>query len=137
MSEGKSVSVFIPEIAYLCGSQNADRISDVMVYVYSKELKPGSVYDRNDVDRASPENRSRFIWAMLRDDPSVDLGAVEHCRKLMEIIERIDYLDEHGEKEQESIINNLFFEVQKEQINFPKIAEVMSAEEAVSSWWNV
>lgn len=131
------VREFLVQIPYLCGAKNAERIAEIFGFVFDRELEGGSAFSRNEHDRMEIGNRSRFLWAMLYTDKNIDVGAVDQCKALMEIIERTHYLDKHGEKEQEKYIDNLYAAVKDDESAYPEIAAIMPVEDAITmSYWN-
>jgi len=128
---------FLVSIPKLCGAKNADRIADIFGYVFDKELAGGSVFDRNEADKENFLNRSICLWDMLYSDEDADPVKVDHCMKLMEIIERSHYLDEHGDKGQATIIDALYQEVKALEISDSDVAAVLTADDAVTmGGWN-
>ncbi len=131
------LSEFIAQISFLCEARNAARISELFVYAFNRELKGGSPFDRNAKDREDFENRSRYLWDMLFADEEADVEACTLCQKLMEIIERSHYLNEHGEKEQIPLIDKAYAAAKVLEPLYPKIVEAMPADTAVTlSFWD-
>jgi hypothetical protein len=131
------VREFLVAIPALCGAKNAARIADIFGYVYDRELEKGTPFDRNDDDRVSFRNRSAFLWDMLDFDDEAKAENVAHCQKIMEIIERSHYMDEHGEKFHAKRIDKLYAEVKKAEAEFPDIAMAMPADDAIAlGGWN-
>jgi hypothetical protein len=131
------VREFLVAIPALCGAKNAARIADIFGYVYDRELGKGTPFDRNDEDRVDFDNRSAYLWDMLCFDEAARAEEIVHCRKIMEIIERSHYMDEHGEKFHVKRIDKLYAEVKKVEANFPEIAMSMPADDAIAlGGWN-
>lgn len=127
---------FVGKIAFLCGAKNAERISDIFLYVYDKEIAGKSVFDRNSEDIKDISNRSIFLWDMLYQDSKADIAKVDYCKDLMEIIERSHYLKSHGEKHQANSIDYLEKMSRKSEPSYVDIAEYMTVDDAIVLGWS-
>lgn len=124
---------FFTKMPALCGAQNAERWADIIEYQYRKELAGGSVFDRNHADRANHDNRMETAFGFT----AADEGAKEQCKRLARIIMLTHYLDEHGEKELAPVIESEYLAAKAAESAYPQIASVMSADEAVASFWEL
>jgi len=131
------VREFLVKIPGLCGAKNAERIASIFGYVFDCELQKGTPFDRNDYDKADFGNRSRYLWDMLYADEKAHPHLIEHCERLVEIIERSHYLDEHGEKFHAKTIDALYQRVKQYETETPEISAVLSADDAITmARWN-
>ena len=128
---GKVLEFFVA-MPKLCGARNADRWADIIAYQYNREIEGGSVFDRNEDDAKNPENRMETAFAFSAKDD----GAKEQCKRLARIIMYSHYLNEHGEAKYQKMIDNEYTMAKAAESAYPEIASVMSADEAVASWWD-
>lgn len=126
-----SVRDFFVQIPGLCGAKNADRWAELIGMVYDAELAGGTEFDRSEADKANPDNRLEIPFAFV----AADEGAKEQCRRLCRIIMYSHYLDEHGEKEYAPLIDSEYYAAKAAEKSYPEIAEVMTADEAVTEYW--
>jgi len=132
---------FLVSIPGLCGARNADRIAAIFGYVFDVERLEETAFARNGEDFADFNNRSAYLWAMLHGDRGANPAKIQHCKMLMEIVERSHYLFHHGEKQHTDIIDQLVIDVRMLELENPEIATVFTADEAVtieatSGGWN-
>lgn len=122
---------FFIRMPKLCGCPDADRESDVIGYIYDRELEGGSVWDRNDADKMNPAHRLECAFHFEADDE----GAKYQCERLALIITLSHYQKEHGEDHQKQI-DRLWSEAVSAEVSYPEIAAVMTADEALVAGWN-
>ena len=122
---------FFTKMPELCGAKNAERWADLIEYQYRKELAGESVFARNAADRANHDNRMETAFGFT----AADEGAKEQCKRLARIIMLSHYLDEHGEKELEPIIESEYLAAKAAENSYPQIASVMSADVALTEYW--
>lgn len=123
---------FFTKMPMLCGAKNADRWADLIEYQYRKEIEGNSVFSRNAADKANHDNRIETAFAWEANDN----GAKEHCKRLAKIIMLSHYMDEHGEKDLEPIIDAEYTIAKANESAYPQVAAVMSADEALASYWD-
>jgi hypothetical protein len=128
---------FLVQIPFLCGAKNAARISEVFGFIFDRELENDTPWDRNDYDKADFDNRSAILWDMLYSDIKADVNKIHQCKKLVEIIERSHYLDNHNEKYHARVIEDLYKDVETVESEFPTITAAMPVSAAVAlGGWN-
>lgn len=120
---------FFIEMPRLCGCPDAERWSDIIGYIYDRELEGGSVWDRNAVDKERPLNRMACAFAFEGDDLKK-----AQCARLAGIIMLSHYQKEHGEDHQKEI-GRLWSEAATLEYDYPEIAATMTADAALAGYW--
>jgi len=121
---------FFTAMPKLCGCPDAEREADIIGYIYDRELKGGSVWDRNDADRKDPS--SRLFCAFHFE--ALDEGAKAQCWRLACLMNYAHLQEEHGEDHEEKR-GNLWAEAAMAEPTYPEIAKVMTADEANAGHW--
>lgn len=128
---GKTLD-FFKKIPELCGAKDADRWAWVIDAVYNAELNGNTPFNKNDNDRAEPENRIAIMFAFKEKND----GAKDQCNRLAKLILLNHYINEHGDTTLNDRVESLYLAALEAEPQYPEIASVMSVELATSAGWN-
>jgi len=127
---------FLVKIPFLCGAKNAERISWIFGAVFDNELTDTSPFHRNEEDKKDILNRSKVLFDLLYCDSKADIKKVNHCIKIVSLLETNHYMKSHKENELEKKVSSLYESAKKSEKRYSEITDVMSASKAksIDSW---
>lgn len=127
-----NVREFIKQIPFLCGVEDPERYSEMMLLVYDHEVKnQGSVFGRKDYDKKDERSRLNVIFTGLRGD----MAKIHYCQDLLYLTMLAGYREKWPTDEFDNTIHSMTLALSEVEPNYPEISEVYSVEASTRGWW--
>jgi hypothetical protein len=126
---------FFIQLPILCKAKNAERWAWINAIQFKTELPGGTIFDRNEDDKADAFNRLETAFGFTAFDH--DEARAYYCKILGELFILAHYAKEHGETGNEDRIKFLIEEGATIEGDYPEIDAVMTvAQAAEDNGWS-
>ena len=122
---------FFTSMPELCNAEDAHREGSIIGFMYDQNLVKDPVWSRSSLDQVDPDRRllQAFRW-------EGDRQAKAQCFRLVQIMDRKHHVDQ-GETQYQAELDALVAMARAAEPLVPKVAEVMSVDQALAAFWNV